>query len=71
MPFHVRAEEIAGDIPAAAPRVVALLGGNEALYQDRDIAFRSTIELRRPRAVGPPRAWYPLGAGAFGSEVLL
>ena len=71
MPFHVRAEPTAEDVPPALPRVVALLGADEALYQDGDIAFRSTIELRRPRLVGPPRAWYPLGAGAFGSEVLL
>ena len=71
MPFHVRTQEISGDIPDDLPRVVVILGAGEVLCADGDTAFQTTIQLARPRAAGPPRAWYPLGAGAFGSEVLL
>jgi len=73
MPFHFRTEEF-GTMEGDVPRVVALLRVGETsdvLCDDGQSVFETTIRIDRVKAAGPPLAWYPHLAGAFGHEVLL
>ena len=75
MPFHIRAVQTTTSIDPSLPRIVALLGVHDravdVLCADGDTVFQTMIHPRRVLAAGPPRAWYPHGAGAFGSELVL
>jgi hypothetical protein len=75
MPFNLRVAQTMEMERLAIPRITALLdaGGNRlgVLWDDGRSVFASRIEIRAVRAAGPPVRWYPYGAGAFGSELLL
>ena len=41
------------------------------LVADGRRVYPATIRVARIDAVGRERSWYPYGAGAFGSEIML
>ncbi|MGZ4811058.1 MAG: hypothetical protein ACXV7D_17165 [Thermoanaerobaculia bacterium] len=76
MPFHLCALSSATEIDPLFPRAVAILRvldrlRFDVLCDDGSSVFEAPITIDRVRAVGAPAAWYPYGAGAFGSEMLL
>ena len=60
-----------GRLEDAVPRAVALLGERDVLCVDGGKAFATVLSVGRVLAVGGAEAWYPYGAGAWGSDMLL
>jgi hypothetical protein len=76
MPLNLRLECDVDFIDRDVPEAVALLAPVaglmlRVLVVDRHRVYPSTIRVNRIDAVGRDRAWYPYGAGAFGSEIML
>lgn len=76
MPFDLRLQSASSEVPAAAPRAIALLQPPEGpvlrvLCVDGEAAFPATVTIRNVLAVAGPQIWYPYGAGAWGSETLI
>jgi hypothetical protein len=72
--FHLRAESF-GEIDGA-PEAIALLAppGEHAIHVlcvDGDRVFPTVIAGRPPLAARATGTWYPYGAGAFGTELML
>ncbi len=76
MPLNLRLECDVDTIDAGVPEAVALLAPVaglmlRVLVADGRRLYPTTIRVTRIDAVGHDRAWYPYGAGAFGSEIML
>jgi hypothetical protein len=60
------------DIPEAIALLAPVSGLIlRVLVVDRRRAYPATIRVTRIDAVAGERTWYPYGAGAFGSEIML
>lgn len=76
MPLNLRLECDVDLIDRGIPEAVALLAPAAGLMlrilvEDGHRVYPSTIRVNRIDAVGAGRTWYPYGAGAFGSEIML
>lgn len=76
VPMNVRIEGPSGPIDPSLPRAVALLGASSdgsvrLLVDDGTRSWPAVVRIERVRAVSPPEAWYPYGAGSFGAEMML
>lgn len=76
MPLNLRLEcdvdVIDRDIPVAVALLAPVAGLMlRVLVVEVHRAYPSTIRVARIDAVGRDRTWYPYGAGAFGSEIML
>jgi hypothetical protein len=76
MPFHLRAATTSTAIETKVPRAICLLRvvdrrRFEVLCDDGVRVFETALSIDRVKAVAGPSRWYPYGAGAFGSEMLL
>jgi hypothetical protein len=75
-PMNLRAVCEATEIDRALPEAVALLAPPDglllrALIVDGAAVYPAAIRVVRIDAVGPPSAWYPYAAGAWGAEMML
>ncbi|HEX7191378.1 MAG TPA: hypothetical protein VF381_07380, partial [Thermoanaerobaculia bacterium] len=76
MPLNLRLECDVDVIEPGLPEAVALLAPVaglmlRVLIEDGRRVYPATIRVTRIDAVGRDRTWYPYGAGAFGSEIML
>ncbi|HEV8435902.1 MAG TPA: hypothetical protein VGR95_21005 [Thermoanaerobaculia bacterium] len=76
MPLNLRLESDVDVIDRDMPVAVALLAPIaglmlRVLVVEIHRAYPSTIRISRIDAVDRDRTWYPYGAGAFGSEIML
>ena len=75
-PLNLRLECDVDVIDRDVPEAVALLAPAaglmlRVLIADGRRVYPATIRVTRIDAVGRKRTWYPYGAGAFGSEIML
>ena len=78
-PLNLRLEcdvDIMAVIERDIPEAIALLAPAaglmlRVLIADRSRVYPATIRVNRIDAAGRERTWYPYGAGAFGSEIML
>ncbi len=76
MPMNVAIEAEIVEMEASVPRAVALLAPPDGLrlrvlcVQGEEIG-PMTIHVGRVVGVAGPRRWYPYGAGAYGSEMMV
>jgi hypothetical protein len=75
-PLNLRLECEVDVIERDLPEAIALLAPVaglmlRVLIADGRRAYPATIRVTRIDAVGHERTWYPYGAGAFGSEIML
>ena len=76
MPLNLRLECEVDVIDRDIPEAIALLAPVAGLILrllvvDRRRVYPATIRVTRIDAVAGERSWYPYGAGAFGSEIML
>jgi hypothetical protein len=76
MPLNLRLECEVDVIDREIPEAIALLAPVSGLILrvlvvDRRRVYPATIRVTRIDAVAGERSWYPYGAGAFGSEIML
>ena len=76
MPLNLRLECEVDLIDRNLPEAIALLAPVSGLLlrvliADRRRVYPATIRISRIDAVAANRTWYPYGAGAFGSEIML
>jgi hypothetical protein len=75
-PLNLRLECDVDVIDRDVPEAIALLAPVtglmlRVLVADGGRFYPTTIRVTRIDAVSPDRTWYPYGAGAFGSEIML
>ncbi|HEY2830712.1 MAG TPA: hypothetical protein VGJ88_11390 [Thermoanaerobaculia bacterium] len=75
-PLNLRLECDVDVIDRDVPEAIALLAPVtglmlRVLVADGGRFYPTTIRVSRIDAVSPDRTWYPYGAGAFGSEIML
>jgi hypothetical protein len=75
-PLNLRLECDVDVIDRDVPEAIALLAPVSGLMlrvlvADGGRFYPTTIRVTRIDAVSPDRTWYPYGAGAFGSEIML
>jgi hypothetical protein len=75
-PLNLRLECDADVIDRDVPRAVALLApvrgmALRVLIEDGKAVYPAAVRVVRIDAVSRDRVWYPYGAGAFGSEIML
>jgi len=69
---YVAIDVIDRDVPEAVALLAPVAGLMlRVLVVDRYRVYPSTIRVNRIDAVSRDRTWYPYGAGAFGSEIML
>jgi hypothetical protein len=76
MPMNLRAVCEAAEIDRDLPEAVALLAPPDGLLLrvlivDGAALYPASVRVVRIDAVGPPAAWYPYAAGAWGAEMML
>lgn len=76
MPLNLRLECDVDVIDRDVPRAVALLApvrgmALRVLIEDGKAVYPATVRVLSIDAVSRHRVWYPYGAGAFGSEIML
>lgn len=75
-PMNLRAvcdvDVIDRDLPEAIALVAPVDGlAVRVLIRDRGVVYPATVHVSRIDAVGPPVAWFPYAAGAWGAEMML
>jgi hypothetical protein len=76
MPLNLRLESEVEVVDRDLPEAIAVLApvhgtSLRVLVAGRKSTYPATIRVVRIDAVSRDRAWYPYGAGAFGSEIML